>query len=129
MEFMEVFLPMPNTNFWYNEMLCKIVIHENLRQKFLIFRVMCFTIYGPKNREAHDTKYQKFLALFLRNFFHKTLPIISKLYASASVHQWIIYGSLWGPPGHGSIAILNLDTLLEVLCDKFGQNWRKFSQF
>ena len=56
-------------------------------------------------------------------------PIISKLYASASVHQWIIYGSLWGPPGHDSIAILYLDTLQEVLCDKFGQNWRTFSQF
>ena len=59
----------------------------------------------------HDVWPQK--ALFLRNFFHKTLPIISKLYASASVHQWIIYGSLWGPSGHGSIAILNLDMLSE----------------
>ena len=75
----------------------------------------------------HDLWPQK--ALFLRNVFHKNTPIISKLYASASVHQWIIYGSLWGPPGHGSIGILYLDTLQEVLCDKFGQNWRTFSQF
>ena len=41
---------MPNTNYWYNEMFYKIVIHENLRQKCLIFRVMCFTMYGPKRR-------------------------------------------------------------------------------
>ena len=43
----------------------------------------------------HDLWPQK--ALFLRNFFHKTLPIISKLYASASVHQWII--NIWQPMG------------------------------
>ena len=70
MEFMEVFLPMPNTNFRYNEMLCKIVIHENFRQICLIFRV----------NVLHDLWPQK--TLFLRNFFHKTLPIISKLYDS-----------------------------------------------
>ena len=92
---------MPNTNLWHNEMLYTIVIHENPRQTCLIFCVMCFTIYGPQK------------ALFLRNLFHKTLPIISQLYASASVHQRIIYGSLWGPPGHGSIALLDLDTLSE----------------
>ena len=76
----------------------------------------------------HDVWPQK--ALFLRNFFHKTLPIIWKLYASASVHQWIIYGSLWGPPGHGSIAILNLDTLSEGIMwqiwPEFGTNCRNF---
>ena len=92
---------MPDTHFWHKEMLYKVVIHENLRQKCLIFRVMFFTIYGPQK------------ALFLRNFFHKTHPIISKLYASASVHHRIIYGSLWGPPGPGSIAILELDSLSE----------------
>ena len=90
---------MPDTNFWHNEMLYKIGIHENPCQKCLIFRVMCFTIYGPQK------------VLCLRNFFHKTLPIISKLYASESVHHQIMYDSLWGPPGHGSIAILDLDTL------------------
>ena len=57
----------------------------------------------------HDVWPQK--ALFLRIFFHKTLTKMSKLYASASMHHRIIHGSSWGPPGHGSIAILDLDVL------------------
>ena len=71
------------------------IIHENLRQKCLIFLAMCFTIYGPQK------------ALFLRNFFLKTHSKISKLYASASMHHQLIYGILCGLPGHGSIDILN----------------------
>ena len=101
MEFMDVFLLMPDTNFWHNEMLSPMGIHENLHQKCLIFRAMCFTIYGSQK------------ALFLRNLFHKTLPKISKCYASVSMHYRIIYGSLWGPHGHGIIDILDWDTLSE----------------
>ena len=88
------------------------VIHENLRQNCMIFRAVCFTIYGPQK------------ALFLRNVFHKTLPKISKYDASANMHN---YGSLWGPPGHSSIEILDWDTLSEFY-DTFGQNWRHFSR-
>ena len=77
------------------------VIHENLHQICLIFRDMCFTIYGLQK------------ALFLRNFFHKTLPNISNLYVNVSMHQRIMYGSLWGPPVHGSIDILDWETLSE----------------
>ena len=91
---MDVFLLMPDTNFWHKQM----VIHENLRQNCMIFRAVCFTIYGPQK------------ALFLRYVFHKTLPKISKYDASANMHN---YGSLWGPPGHSSIEILDWDTLSE----------------
>ena len=77
------------------------VIHANLCKKGLVFRAMCCTIYGRQK------------ALFLRNLFHKTLPNISKCYASASMHYMIIYGSFWGPPGHGSIDILDWKTLSE----------------
>ena len=74
---MDVFLSMPDTNFWHNEMLWQMVIHTNLCKKGLIFRAMCCTIYGPQN------------ALFLRNLFHKTHPNISKCYASASMNHRI----------------------------------------
>ena len=98
---MEVFLLLPDTNFWINEMLQQMVIHENLHQKCLVFRDMCFTIYVLQK------------ALFLRNSFHKTLPNISNLYVNVSMHQRIMYGSLWGPPVHGSIDILDWETLSE----------------
>ena len=78
------------------------IIHENLRQKCLIIRAMCFTIYGPQK------------ALFFRNFLHITPSNFLKLYASASMHHRIIYG-LWGLPGHGSIDILDWDALSESI--------------
>ena len=77
------------------------VIHENLRQKCLIFRAMCFAIYDLQK------------ALFLRNVFDKTLPNISNLYVNVSMHQRIMHGNLWGPPVHGSIDILDWETLSE----------------
>ena len=60
MEFMDVFLLMPDTNLWHNEILLQMVNHEHIRQKCLIFRAMCFTICDPQK------------ALFLLNFFQKT---------------------------------------------------------
>ena len=46
-------------------------------------------------------------------FISENISKISKFYASASMHHRKMYGSLWGPPGHGSIDILDLDTLSE----------------
>ena len=110
---------MPNTNFWYNEMLYKIIIHEKSSPK--MSDISCHVL--------HDVWPQKAFG-FCEISFTKTLPIISKLYASASVHQWIIYGSLWGPPGHGSIAILKLGyALRRYYVTNLTRIWRQLSQF